>query len=211
MGASLTYFYYNVEPGTFIYHCHVEATEHMQMGMLGNLYVTPRQDGTADADPDGSGRTYTKFAYNDGDGSTGYDVDYPIQIASFDPDFHDASARRAAPAVRADGGQVPDAQRPGLPGHGQPRSRSRRPPHAKDTGDGPSHPQDQLPDHLHQGAEDPAADLEPIDHELPHHLGPRDPDAAWSARARASCAGRPGRTCTTTPARSTWAAVSRRT
>ena len=91
MGASLTYFYYNAEPGTFIYHCHVEATEHMQMGMLGQLYVTPRQDGTAFPDPDGSGRAYTKFAYNDGDGSTGYDVDFPIQIASFDPDFHDAS------------------------------------------------------------------------------------------------------------------------
>jgi FtsP/CotA-like multicopper oxidase with cupredoxin domain len=91
MGASLTYFYVNVEPGTFIYHCHVEATEHMQMGMLGQIYVTPKQDGTVFADPDGSGRAYAKFAYNDGDGSTGYDVDYPIQIASFDPDFHDAS------------------------------------------------------------------------------------------------------------------------
>ena len=91
MGASLTYFYNLVEPGTFMYHCHVEATEHMQMGMLGQLYVTPIQDGTAYADPDGSGRVYTKFAYNDGDGSTGYDVAYPIQIASFDPAFHDAS------------------------------------------------------------------------------------------------------------------------
>jgi hypothetical protein len=28
---------------------------------------------------------------NDGDGSTGYDVDFPIQIAGFDPAFHDAS------------------------------------------------------------------------------------------------------------------------
>jgi len=89
MGSSLTYYYENVEPGTFIYHCHVEAAEHMQMGMLGQLYVTPAQDGTSYPDPDGSGRSYTKFAYNDGDGSTGYDVDYPIQIASFDPFFHD--------------------------------------------------------------------------------------------------------------------------
>jgi FtsP/CotA-like multicopper oxidase with cupredoxin domain len=89
MGSSLTYFYYNAEPGTFIYHCHVEATEHMQMGMLGQLYVTPLQDGTSFSDPDGSGRAYTKFAYNDGDGSTGYNVDFPIQIASFDPFFHD--------------------------------------------------------------------------------------------------------------------------
>jgi hypothetical protein len=91
MGASLTYFYNLVEPGTFMYHCHVEATEHMQMGMLGQLYVTPVQDGTEYQDPDGSGRVYTKFAYNDGDGSTGYDVTYPIQIASFDPVFHNAS------------------------------------------------------------------------------------------------------------------------
>jgi FtsP/CotA-like multicopper oxidase with cupredoxin domain len=89
MGSSLTYYYENVEPGTFIYHCHVEAAEHMQMGMLGQLYVTPLQDGTSYPDPDGSGRSYTKFAYNDGDGSTGYNVDVPIQIASFDPFFHD--------------------------------------------------------------------------------------------------------------------------
>ena len=65
----------------------------MQMGMLGNLYVTPRQDGSAVArTSDGSdGGAGYKYAYNDGDGSTGYDVDFPIQIASFDPDFHDAS------------------------------------------------------------------------------------------------------------------------
>jgi FtsP/CotA-like multicopper oxidase with cupredoxin domain len=86
--SSLTYFYNLVEPGTFMYHCHVEATEHMQMGMLGNLYVMPKQDGTSKVF---QGRTYTKFAYNDGDGSTGYDVDYPIQITGFDPEFHNAN------------------------------------------------------------------------------------------------------------------------
>lgn len=88
MGASLTYYYNIVEPGTFMYHCHVEAAEHMQMGMLGNLYVHPKQDGTPFT---WQGKTYTKFVYNDGDGSTGYDVEYPIQIGSFDPAFHDAS------------------------------------------------------------------------------------------------------------------------
>jgi len=86
MGSTLTYYYNVVEPGTYLYHCHVEATEHMQMGMLGNLYVTPAQDGPS---IEYGGRTYTKFAYNDGDGSTGYDVDYPIQIGAFDPNFHD--------------------------------------------------------------------------------------------------------------------------
>ena len=37
------------------------------------------------------GKTYNKFVYNDGDGSTGYDVEYPIQLASMDGAFHDAS------------------------------------------------------------------------------------------------------------------------
>lgn len=87
-GASLTYFYNVVEPGTYMYHCHVEAAEHMQMGMLANLYVHPAQDGTSIVH---SGRTFTKFAYNDGDGSTGFDVEVPIQIGSMDGVFHDSS------------------------------------------------------------------------------------------------------------------------
>jgi len=83
-GATLTYYYNVTAPGTFMYHCHVEATEHMQMGMLGNLYVRPAQDGTL---LDGR----TTFVYNDTDGSTGFDVEKAIQIGSFDSDFHDAS------------------------------------------------------------------------------------------------------------------------
>jgi FtsP/CotA-like multicopper oxidase with cupredoxin domain len=93
MGTTLTYYYNVVEPGTYMYHCHVEATEHMQMGMLGNLYVRPAQNKLANG-TDLSGFTHQKgfmYAYNDGDGSTYYDVEYPIQIGSFDPDFHDAS------------------------------------------------------------------------------------------------------------------------
>ena len=93
MGASLTYFYNLVEPGTYMYHCHVEASEHMQMGMLGNLYVLPKQDLLPDGTILGSFTHHTgyKYAYNDGDGSTRYDVDFPIQISSFDPVFHGAS------------------------------------------------------------------------------------------------------------------------
>ncbi len=93
MGASLTYYYNIAQPGTYMYHCHVEATEHMQMGMLGNLYVKPAQN----ALPDGISlngfihHTGYQYVYNDGDGSTYYDVEYPIQIGSFDPEFHDAS------------------------------------------------------------------------------------------------------------------------
>lgn len=84
MGSTLTYYYKLHDPGTYMYHCHVEATEHMQMGMLGSLYVKPAQNGENFAG-------YTQFAYNDGDGSTGYDVEYPIQLGSFDSAFHDAS------------------------------------------------------------------------------------------------------------------------
>jgi FtsP/CotA-like multicopper oxidase with cupredoxin domain len=101
MGASLTYYYQPKDAGTYMWHCHVEATEHMQMGMLGNLYVRPRQNHCEDITdsaavpgsicPVSHVNGVTKYAYNDGDGSTAYDVEVPIQIGSFDPDFHDAS------------------------------------------------------------------------------------------------------------------------
>jgi FtsP/CotA-like multicopper oxidase with cupredoxin domain len=92
--ASISYYYNLKEPGTYMYHCHVEATEHMQMGMLGNLYVRPRQNRcgtTGNPACPGGLPAGSKFVYNDGDGTTRYDVEYPIQIGSFDPDFHDAS------------------------------------------------------------------------------------------------------------------------
>jgi FtsP/CotA-like multicopper oxidase with cupredoxin domain len=101
MGSSLTYFYDNQFAGTYMWHCHVEAAEHMQMGMLGNLYVLPAQDGKALTY---RGRTYSRFAYDDCPGltatppstsdpmcgSTGYDVMYFLQEAAFDPVFHHA-------------------------------------------------------------------------------------------------------------------------
>lgn len=84
MGNSLTYYYEAPDPGTYMYHCHVEATEHMQMGMLANLWVTPLQDGTILG-----GCNSAQYVYNDGDGSTCYDVDFPIQLSGFDSVFHD--------------------------------------------------------------------------------------------------------------------------
>jgi FtsP/CotA-like multicopper oxidase with cupredoxin domain len=93
MGASLTYYYKVFEPGTFLYHCHVEATEHMQMGMIGNLYVTPAQNDLPEQYfPNGFHHVPgNKYVYNDGDGSTSYDVEIPLQMTSFDPLFHAAS------------------------------------------------------------------------------------------------------------------------
>lgn len=94
MGSSFTYFYRLNDPGTYMYHCHQEATEHMQMGMLGNLYVKPKQDNNAALKNLGISRAtnpvaYKGFVYNDGDASTGYDVAKPLQLLSMDSKFHD--------------------------------------------------------------------------------------------------------------------------
>ncbi|MBI4996129.1 MAG: multicopper oxidase domain-containing protein [Rhodocyclales bacterium] len=86
MGASLTYFYNILDPGTYIYHCHVEATEHMEMGMLGQIYVKPAQDGQSITY---GGKTYTQFVYNDIDGGTGYHKGVALQLGSFDHVFHE--------------------------------------------------------------------------------------------------------------------------
>jgi FtsP/CotA-like multicopper oxidase with cupredoxin domain len=132
IGASFTYYYLAPDAGTYFWHCHITPPEHLQMGMVGQLYVRPRQDRV----PNG-GNLYTylgyqngigvtiadlrtactpaadilcsatmpaintrvtqgldilgnpqKYVYNDGDGSTAYDVEYPIQMHGFDPNFH---------------------------------------------------------------------------------------------------------------------------
>ena len=92
MGSTFTYYYEPVEPGTYMYHCHVEASEHMQMGMLGMLWVLPKQNNL----PNGTNlngfvhHTGYKYAYNDGDGSTYYDKELPLQITGMDSTFHEA-------------------------------------------------------------------------------------------------------------------------
>jgi len=94
MGSVLTYFYQLDSPGTYLYHCHVEATEHMQMGMLGNLWIYPIQNNLTSGTVLAGGfvhETGNTYVYNDGDGSTRYDVEFPVQLGSFDSRFHDAS------------------------------------------------------------------------------------------------------------------------
>ncbi len=44
IGASFTYYYEAPDAGTYFYHCHITPPEHLQMGMVGQLYVRPRQD-----------------------------------------------------------------------------------------------------------------------------------------------------------------------
>ncbi len=125
IGGSFTYYYLSPDAGTYFWHCHITPPEHLQMGMVGQIYVRPRQDrvsgdlyaalGQQQADPrtacnsaadilcsnplpavptGASGKATVHaggtsgYAYNDGDGSTWYDVEYPIQIHGFDPNFH---------------------------------------------------------------------------------------------------------------------------
>jgi FtsP/CotA-like multicopper oxidase with cupredoxin domain len=136
IGGSFTYYYLAPDAGTYFWHCHISPPEHLQMGMVGQLFVRPRQDrvtgslyqavakwetatpalpsnpqGPAQwlayepvrkrcggdilctaplpaADNGATNNGTKKYAYNDGDGSTYYDVEYPIQIHGFDPNFH---------------------------------------------------------------------------------------------------------------------------
>ncbi len=64
-GRDFPYYYKPRRPGTFMYHCHFEDVEHVQMGMTGIVFVRPSQNGS-------SLGGFTKFAYNDLDGHTGY-------------------------------------------------------------------------------------------------------------------------------------------
>ncbi|HWC19731.1 MAG TPA: multicopper oxidase domain-containing protein [Terriglobales bacterium] len=127
IGGSFTYYYLAPDAGTYFWHCHITPPEHLQMGMVGQLYVRPRQNRVpttqslyaalqnqqldprtkCDSSSDilcsnplpkggdngklggfSNGVATKKFAYNDGDGSTAYDVEYPLQIHGFDPNFH---------------------------------------------------------------------------------------------------------------------------
>ena len=122
IGGSFTYYYLAPDAGTYFWHCHITPPEHLQMGMVGQIYVRPRQNRVAaggslyDALVSQQGDPRTKcdstdilcsnplpalgaagsapraaagnYAYNDGDGSTHYDVEYPLQIHGFDPNFH---------------------------------------------------------------------------------------------------------------------------
>jgi hypothetical protein len=135
IGASFTYYYLAPDAGTYFWHCHITPPEHLQMGMVGQLHVRPRQDRVPSG---GSLNTYLgyqngiglpagttpdlrtacspgrdilcsatqpavntgavqgtdklgnpqRYTYNDGDGSTAYDVEYPLQMHGFDPNFH---------------------------------------------------------------------------------------------------------------------------
>lgn len=84
-GRSFPYFYRARREGTFMYHCHFEDTEHVQMGMDGIIFVRPLQNsGALPAYP-----VAGKYAYNDGDGSTAYDREFALLLNEIDTRPHD--------------------------------------------------------------------------------------------------------------------------
>jgi FtsP/CotA-like multicopper oxidase with cupredoxin domain len=74
VGRDLDYFYRPHDAGTYMYHCHFEDVEHVQMGMTGMVFVRPRQNGNTTWYRSG------KYVYNDGDGSTGYDREFAFMM-----------------------------------------------------------------------------------------------------------------------------------
>jgi FtsP/CotA-like multicopper oxidase with cupredoxin domain len=72
---NFTYVFRPRDPGTYMYHCHVEDIEHVHMGMTGMVFVRPSQDGNTSLYPSG------RFAYNDGDGSTGFDREFGLLLS----------------------------------------------------------------------------------------------------------------------------------
>jgi FtsP/CotA-like multicopper oxidase with cupredoxin domain len=90
-----TYFYRPHREGTYMWHCHFEDVEHVQMGMTGIVFVRPLQDNNTTLLNAGASRPapnnvpYKGFAYNDGDGSTAYDRHFAILLNELWKDFHD--------------------------------------------------------------------------------------------------------------------------
>lgn len=94
VGRDLSYFYRPHDAGTYMYHCHFEDVEHVQMGMTGMVFVRPKQNQTvngvdpafAAGQPNPWGGTIAstilpgKYAYNDFDGSTRYDREFAFMI-----------------------------------------------------------------------------------------------------------------------------------
>jgi hypothetical protein len=82
VGQVFTYVFRPHDPGTYMYHCHVEDVEHVTMGMTSLVFVRPVQNGNLTWYPSG------KYAYNDGDGSTGYDRENALFLSEIWAEGH---------------------------------------------------------------------------------------------------------------------------
>ena len=91
IGREFTYVFNAHDPGTYMYHCHVEDVEHVHMGMTGLVFVRPAQDGNTSFYASG------KYAYNDGDGSTGFDREFAMFLSEFWAEAHWADSHIQLP------------------------------------------------------------------------------------------------------------------
>ncbi len=100
-GQSFTYVYKSHDPGTYMYHCHVEDVEHVQMGMTGLVFVRPIQDDDGDARNIGltrpANKPFSGFAYNCGDGSTGFHREFGLFLSEIWAEAHWADAHIQLP------------------------------------------------------------------------------------------------------------------
>ena len=82
-GQSLNYRYLPVDAGTYMYHCHVEDVEHVQMGMNGMVFIAPRK---------GLNYTYDTAATlgptTDPTLSTRFDRQFSIHLSEIFPQGH---------------------------------------------------------------------------------------------------------------------------
>ena len=81
IGKNLTYVYRPHDPGTYMYHCHVEDVEHVHMGMAGIVFVRPAMG--------------PKFAYNDA--TTGFDREFALFLSEVWAEAHWADAHIQLP------------------------------------------------------------------------------------------------------------------
>ena len=91
VGRDFTYVFRPRDAGTYMYHCHVEDVEHVHMGMTGPVFVRPLQNGDTSFYPSG------KYAYNDGDGSTGYDREFVMFMSEVWAEAHWADSHIQLP------------------------------------------------------------------------------------------------------------------
>ncbi|MDX6377435.1 MAG: hypothetical protein QOE98_1738 [Gaiellaceae bacterium] len=91
IGKTLTYFYNPVDPGTYMYHCHWEDVEHIQMGMTGMVFVNPKQNLTGVTGTPVSFYTPQageRYVFNDGNGASAYDRQFAFMLMDFNPVQH---------------------------------------------------------------------------------------------------------------------------
>jgi FtsP/CotA-like multicopper oxidase with cupredoxin domain len=74
-----TYRMYCERPGTYLYHCHVEASEHVQMGMYGPMWVYPKEQGLLNKTGG--------WAY--GSPMTSFSQEVMLLFTEIDDEFHD--------------------------------------------------------------------------------------------------------------------------